>query len=150
LAVTSLILGTVGMVAGAVRSRDARMYVFGPTFRWNYPPAAIVPPLYLAAVIVAIGVSAFLATTGIVSLVRPASVVRLHLLYAFMKLPLVGLTAVLRMLLLSPNPNTTAFLLASEVAFECLLCGAYPAIALFVVWRQARTTQPEHDGPAAG
>ena len=149
MAVTSLILGTLGMIAGAARSRDAWAYVFDPTFRWNHPPAAVVPPLHLTAVLFAVGVSVLLMTAGIVSLVRPALALRLHLLYAAVKLPLVALTAVLRMLLLSPNPDVPGFLLASEVAFECLVFGAYPALVLVVVWRQARTTRPEHDSLAA-
>src|SRR5437660_1566697 len=79
LAVTSLILGTLGAIAGGVRSRDAWTYVFDSTFRWDYPPAVIVPPLYLAAVLAAIVVSVFLTTAGVVSLVRPAIVLRVHL-----------------------------------------------------------------------
>ena len=140
LAITSIILGTLGIVAGVLRMRDAWMYVFEPTFRWIVPPHPAVPPLYLAAILAAIAVSALLMTAGIVSLIRPRLTARLHLLYAFCKLPLVAATATLRVLLISRNPAASS--LVMEPVIECLLFGFYPAVVLWIVWRRTLSADP--------
>lgn len=141
LGMTGIVLGVLGLIGGALRVRDAWTTVFDPTFRWIHPPASWVPPAYLVAVLVGVVVSVVLLTAGISSLIKPFAGRRLFLLYAVCKLPLVALTAVLRMQQSSANPDVPSGLLASEVVVECLIFGAYPAFVLWFALRQVRATR---------
>src|SRR4051794_2517088 len=80
LGIVSLVLGTIGVIAGGLRWSDARMSLFDPTFGWNVRPPKGVAPTYFGAVTAAIAVSLLLVSAGIASLVKARLGQRLHLL----------------------------------------------------------------------
>lgn len=130
LGVASTVLGMLGVLAGVVRTRSA-LDVFDPTFHWNYPPPVWVDRAYVASMIAAVAVSLLLVCAGILTLVRPSTVFRVHGIYAICKLPVVIAAALFHSMQMWPHPDVSRGEHVAEFIFECLFFGAYALFVLF-------------------
>lgn len=135
LGTAGVVLGTFGLFAGAARFRDAHHDVFDPTFRWVVAPPAWAPPTYLAAICLAIGVSAWLLAAGAMTLAQPALGRRLLAAYVTMKLPLIALTAACRAAMLIRLPSATKSTWLLEAGAEFAVFAPFPLLVLLVLWR---------------